>query len=150
MKDEMTVIEGLRDSIINGINDHLPESEVLTPIGEDNVLIDFPDTDKMPKSTMFYIQPNWADFENLTTESDSSVFNVAVFILCKRDKEVNLTKKIYGYFNALYSLLRRNTSLDGVVDFTEVTNSEFYPAVEANKSIQGVEVSVSLRYTKDF
>lgn len=150
MKDEMTVIEGLRATIINGINEHLLESEVLTPLSEDNVLIDFPDTDRMPKSTMFYIQPNWADFENLTTESDASVFNVAVFILCKRDKEVNLTKKIYGYFNALYSLLRRNTSLDGVVDFTEVTNSEFYPAVEANKSIQGVEVSVSVRYTKDF
>lgn len=146
----MTVIEGLRATIINGLNAHLPESEVLAPIGEDNVLIDFPDTDRMPKSTMFYIQPNWADFENLTTESDSSIFSVAVFILCKRDKSENLTKKIYGYFNALYSLLRRNTSLDGVVDFTEVTNSEFYPAVEANRSIQGVEVSVSLRYTKDF
>ena len=150
MKDEMTVIEGLRKAILAGLNDHLPESEVLAPISEDNVLIDFPDTDRMPKSTMFYIQPNWAEFENLSTESDSSVFSVAVFILCKRDKEVNLTKKIYGYFNALYSLLRRNTSLDGVVDFTEVTNSEFYPAVEANRSIQGVEVSVSLRYTKDF
>ncbi len=150
MKDEMTVIEGLRSTIINGINDHLPESEVLTPLGEDNVVVDFPDTDRMPKSTMLYLQPNWAEFENLSTESDSSIFSVAVFILCKRDKSENLTKKIYGYFNALYSLLRRNTSLDGVVDFTEVTNSEFYPAVEANRSIQGVEVSVSLRYTKDF
>ena len=146
----MTVIEALRQAIINGINDHLPQGEVLAPIEADNVLIDFPDTDRMPKSTMFYIQPNWAEFENLSTESDSSVFSVAVFILCKRDKEVNLTKKIYGYFNALYSLLRRNISLDGTVDFTEVTNSEFYPAVEANRSIQGVEVSVSLRYTKDF
>ena len=150
MKDEMTVIEALRETIINGINDHLPESEVLPPLGEENVLIDFPDTDRMPKSTVVYIQPNWAEFENLSTESDSSLFSVAVFILCKRDREANLTKKIYGYFNALYSLLRRNTSLDGVVDFTEITNSEFYPAVEANRSIQGVEVAVSLRYTKDF
>ena len=150
MKDEMTVIEGLRGAIIKGINDHLPKSEVLTPLDENNVVIDFPDTDRMPKSTMLYIQPNWAEFENLSTESDSSIFSVAVFILCKRDKSENLTKKTYGYFNALYSLLRRNISLDGVVDFTEVTNSEFYPAVEANRSIQGVEVSVSLRYTKDF
>ena len=150
MKDEMTVIEGLRGAIIKGINDHLPKGEVLTPLDENNVVIDFPDTDRMPKSTMLYIQPNWAEFENLSTESDSSIFSVAVFILCKRDKSENLTKKIYGYFNALYSLLRRNTSLDGVVDFTEVTNSEFYPAVDANRSIQGVEVSVSLRYTKDF
>jgi len=142
----MTVIEGLRGAIINGINDHLPQSEVLAPLGEENVLIDFPDTDRMPKSTMLYIQPNWAEFENLSTESDSSLFSVAVFILCKRDKSENLTKKIYGYFNALYSLLRRNTTLGGVVDFTEITNSEFYPAVEANRSIQGV----SLRYTKDF
>ncbi len=150
MKDELEVIEGLRRAIVSGINDHLAESEVLAPLDENNVVIDFPDTDRMPKSTMIYIQPNWSEFENLSTESDSSLFSVAVFILSKRDKSENLTKKIYGYFNALYSLLRRNISLDGVVDFTEVTNAEFYPAVEANRSIQGVEVSVSLRYTKDF
>lgn len=150
MKDELSVIEGLRKTIVGGINDYLNDSEVLCPLNEKNVAIDFPDTDQMPKSTMIYLQPNWSEFENLSTESDSSVFSAAVFILCKRDKNENLTKKIYGYFNALYMLLRKNTSLDGIVDFTEVTNAEFYPAVEGNKSVQAVEVSVSLRYTKDF
>ena len=117
---------------------------------EHNVAIDFPDTDLMPKATMFYIVPNWADYEALSTESDNSTFNVALFILCKKDRQENLTRKIYGYFNALYSLLRTNIGLDGYVDFTDVNDAEFYPAVEGNRNVQGVEVSVSIRYTKDF
>ena len=75
---------------------------------------------------------------------------MAVFIVCRKDKQENLTRKVYGYFNAIYSLLRSNWSLDGEVDFAEITDADFYPAVEGNRNIQAIEVSVSVRYTKDF
>lgn len=106
----------------------------------DNTIIDFPDVDQMPMKTMLYIQPNWANYEALTTESDNSLFNIAVFIVCKKDKQENLTRKVYGYFNALYSLLRTNWSLDGEADFTEITDADFYPAVEGNRNVQAIEV----------
>ena len=35
-------------------------------------------------------------------------------------------------------------------DFIEITDADFYPAVEGNRNIQAIEVSVSVRYTKDF
>ena len=100
--------------------------------------------------TMLYIQPNWADYENLSTESDFSTFGIALFIICKKDTQENLTKKIYGYFNALYSLLRTNISLDGEVDFSSITDADFYPAVEGNRNVQAIEVSIAVSYTKDF
>jgi len=148
MKNELTILTQLKTVIQTQLNGHLETG--LEQINEHNVQIEFPDVDQMPKTIMFYIQPNWADYETLSTESDYSNFNVAVFIICKKDKQENLTRKIYGYFNALYSLLRSNIGLSGHVDFCDITNADFYPAVEGNRNVQAVEASVSIRYTKDF
>ena len=148
MRNELTILNALQSVIRTQLGGFL--SEELEAIGERNVTIDFPDVDQMPVRTMFYIQPNWEDFEALSTESDSSTFNMAVFVICKKDRQENLTKKIYGYFNALYALLRTNWSLDGMVDFTEITDADFYPAVEGNRNVQAIEASVCVRYTKDF
>lgn len=148
MKNELTVLNALQTVIQGQLNEHL--SEGLPTISDRNVSIDFPDTDLMPMKTMLYIQPNWADYENLSTESDLSTFGISVFIVCKKDTQENLTKKIYGYFNALYSLLRTNISLNGEVDFASITDADFYPAVEGNKNIQAIEVTIAVSYTKDF
>ena len=148
MRNELTILNSLKTVIQSQLNDYLAlETE---PISERNVAIDFPDIDLMQMKNMLYIQPNWANYEGISTESDASIFNVAVFIVCRKDKQENLTRKIYGYFNALYSLLRNNWSLDGEVDFTEITDADFYPAVEGNRNVQAIEASVSVRYTKDF
>ena len=148
MKNELTILNQLKTVIQTQLNLHLESG--LEQISERNVQIDFPDIDQMPKNIMLYIQPNWSEYEALSTESDSSTFNVAVFIICKKDKQENLTRKIYGYFNALYSLLRSNISLDESVDFTDINDADFYPAVEGNRNVQAIEASVSIRYTKDF
>ena len=148
MKNELSILNALKGVLQVQLNAHLDEG--MDQIGERNVAVDFPDTDQMPMKTMVYIQPNWANYEALSTESDASTFNMALFIICKKDKQENLTRKVYGYFNALYSLLRTNWSLDGEVDFTEITDADFYPAVEGNRNVQAIEVSISVRYTKDF
>ena len=148
MKNELTILNQMKMVIENQLNGYL-EGE-LPEIDEKNVQIDFPDIDQMPKNVMFYLQPNWSEYDSLSTESDSSVFNIAVFIICKKDRQENLTKKIYGYFNALYALLRKNIGLDGYVDFCDINDAQFYPAVEGNRNVQAVEVSVSIRYTKDY
>ena len=148
MKNELTILNALKTVIQTQLSGYLTDN--LASIGERNVAIDFPDTDQMPMKTMLYIQPNWANYENLSTESDLSTFGIALFIVCKKDTQENLTRKIYGYFNALYSLLRTNISLDGEVDFSSITDADFYPAVEGNKNVQAIEVSIAVSYTKDF
>ena len=148
MKNELSILNALKGVLQVQLNAHLNEG--MDQIGERNVAVDFPDTDQMPMKTMVYIQPNWANYETLSTESDDSTFNMAVFIVCKKDSQENLTRKVYGYFNAMYQLLKTNWSLDGEVDFTAITDADFYPAVEGNRSIQAIEASVSVRYTKDY
>jgi len=148
MINELNVIKGLADTILNSVNNYLPED--FTGITEKQVLIDFPSVDQMPAGTMIYLQPNYAEYEALATTNDRSVFNISVFLLCKRDQRMNLTLKMYGYFNALFECIRRSMDLGGVVDFTHIDNVEFYPAVEANKNVMGAELSVACEYTKDF
>ncbi len=148
MKNELTILNALAGVIQRQLSEYLTHD--LAPISERNVVIDFPDTDQMPMKTMLYIQPNWANYENLSTESDLSTFGIAVFIVCKKDTQENLTKKTYGYFNALYELLRTNISLDGEVDFASITDADFYPAVEGNRNVQAIEVSIAVTYTKDY
>lgn len=148
MVNELNVIESLRETILTKINDYLPDD--FTGLTDKQVLIDFPSVDQMPAGTMIYIQPNYADYEALATMNDRSIFNVAVFLLCKRDQKRNLTLKMYGYFNALFECIRRNQDLGEVVDFSHIDNVEFYPAVEANRNVMGAELSVACEYTKDF
>ena len=148
MKNELTVIMALKDVIVSHLNDYLPEG--FEEITEANVEIDFPIVDLMPKKNMFYIQPDQADFEGLTTSSDLSNFNVSVFIVNKKDTRQNLTILNNGYYNALCELLRSNRTLDGTVDFVDIPNAVFYPAIEANPNVRGAEVSLTIRYTKEY
>lgn len=148
MTNELTVLTALKNTIINNLNDYLATG--ITGISKDNVLIKFPDPDQMPKRVMFYIQPDWAEYENLATTNDATEFHVNIFILCKRSAHETLELESYAYFNALYELLRRNMTLGGEVDFTEVDTANFYAAVEATGNITGTEVAVTINFTKDF
>ena len=148
MKNELSVLLALQDVIAKKLNDFLPQD--FASISDKNVLIDFPNVDQMPMKNMFYIQPDYAEFEALTTSSDVSSFRVSVFILSKKDTKANLTILNYGYYNALCELLRSNMTLDGTVDFTDINDVTFYPAVEANPNVRGAELSLEIRYTNDY
>ena len=148
MINELKVMEKLREVIEKELNDYLDdEFQGLVP---GQVLIEFPNVDKMPYPVMVYIQPDYAEYEDQTICADKATFRLAVFLLCKRDTRCNLTLKTYGYYNALYALLRHNTSLDQTVDFATVVDTNFYPAVEANPNVQGAEVSVQTVFEKNF
>ena len=148
MISELEIMERMVEVITEELNDHLPEG--LDPIQEGQVILDIPDTDQMPYPVMFYVFPDFAEYEESTTESDKATFRLTVFILCKRDSRYNLTVKTHGYYNALYDLLRTNTDLGALVDFTTVESATFYPAVDANRDIKGAEADVRTTYEIDF
>ena len=147
MKNELVALKGLRDTIENHINEYLPED--LESIGEGQVVIDYPNVDKMAFPTMFFVYPDYAEYEPSTTCSDNVDFRISVFLLCKRDTVENLIVKTYGYYNSLYHLLKDNTSLDGVIDQTRINDADF-DEIEGNPNVHGALVSVSTIFEKDF
>ena len=148
MISELDIMEQMVKVITEELNDHLPEG--LESIVEGQVILDIPDPDQMPYPVMIYVFPDYVEYEEQTTESDRGNFRLTVFILCKRDSRYNLTVKTHGYYNALYDLLRTNTTLGALVDFTTVESATFYPAVDANRDIKGAEADVRTEYELDF
>ena len=168
VKNELSVLQQLREVIDAGINpeeeDILQEEtldEELTdetpsadpepePPEEIPVLIDFPGVDKMPARNVVYMLPDYAEYESLATVNDRAEFRVNLWILCKRAPKADLTTKVYQIYNDIYELLRSDTDLGGYVDFCEVRSADFYPSVEMNENVQGIEVSLAVQYTKDW
>lgn len=147
MINEIDVTKQLVKVIQEHLNEYLPEGYSIT---DGQVILDFPDVDKMPYNVCFYVNPEYSEAEDSTTTSDMITFRLGVFVLVKRDTQSNLTEKYFTYYNALYYLLRNNTSLDGFIDDTKVISADFYPAIEGNPNVRGSEISIATIFEKDF
>ena len=154
MKTEWQILEQLKEVIGTQLNDYLNADEenyeLLEKINKDNIEIDFPDVDNFKKSTMIWIEPLTEDIEDLTTSSDSAQMQISIYILCKKNKSEILIRKVFGYFTALFALLKDNQTLDEFVDFIKISTMEFYPAVTADRSISGIEVTAQILYEKPY
>ena len=154
VKNELTVLNQLRDVIDAGLNPVTPSTrsdpEPTPTAPQIPVLIEIPSVDKMPAKNVVYLLPDYAEYENLATTNDNAEFRVSMFILSKRAAKADLVTKVYQVYNQIYDLLRKDMDLNGFVDFTEVNNAEFYPAIEMNESVQGISATVTTHYTKDF
>ena len=148
MTNELTVLQAIQTVLISNVNQYLEQG--WTALSAKNVIMEWPDVDNMTDDVTVFLNGNYAEYEELATINDVSTFTVSVFLLVKRDTVSNLTIKMYKYFNGIYQALRQSMSLGGVVDFTMVTDADFFPAVEANKNVQGVEITLAVHYTKDF
>ena len=153
MKTEMMVLERLRETIIKSIADHYSADEGgadLVPLDEKSVVIDFPDVDNMRKDCMVYIEPDYENFEALSLMADQATMNVTVTILVKGAPHTTLIKRVFGYFTALCSMLASDRELDGFVDYTEVTDMDYYPYVTAGKSQSAIEATLRIRWDRIF
>lgn len=148
MTNEIDILNGLKEVISRELNNYLDDG--IEPINEKAVEVDAPDVDRMKYPTSIYIQPNYSSFENLTVRSDFAEGRYAVFILCKRDTQTNLTIKTLSYAKALYECLKKNPTLNEVSDFTMIESSDFFMRVEGNENIKGVEISVVVQYAMEY
>ena len=153
MKNELTIIKQLRDVVDAELNPVTPTRDGQDPeptAPEIPVVIDFPSVDRMPASNVVWMLPDYAEYEWLGTESDNASLRVRMWILSKRAPQSDLFSTVYRIYNQIYELLRQDTSLSGYVDFTEVNSADFVDAVEMNRNVQGVFVTLVIRYTKDY
>lgn len=148
MTNEIDILNGLKEVISRELNNYLDDG--IEHIDERAVEIDAPDVDHMKYSTSIYIQPNYSSYDNLTVRSDFAEGRYAVFILCKRDTQTNLTIKTLSYAKALYECLKKNPTLNEVSDFTMIESSDFFMRVEGNENIKGVEISVVVQYAMEY
>lgn len=148
MKTEYSVLEALKNTIVTHVNEYLPETA--EQITASHIDIDYPDIDNCKHNTQIFITPNTASYEGKTWGSDLAVFNVDIFILCKKAPNTTLIQNVFMYSNAIYQMLRNNQGLDGYIDFSEVDNLEYYPAIDPVGKQVAISLSLSLQWEKDF
>jgi len=147
MINELDVTNQLIKVIQNHLNEYLIEKY---QISKGQVVMGAPDVDKAPFPVTIYVEPTYSQIEESTTCSDSIDFRLTIWVLCKRDTQMNLMEKQFVYYNSIYYLLRNNTSLDGFIDETKVIDADFDLAVEANPNVRGSDIQVSISFEKDF
>ena len=154
MKTELMILNRLKEVIATQLNDYLEEdadySGILEEIDEKNVVIDYPDIDNMPKNTMFYIQPDFEEMADLSMATDFADMKVIIYIICKGAKSETLIKRVFGYYSALFALIRNNQTLDYMVDFSKINNMDYYPSVTASSIMSAIEVGANIQWSKLF
>lgn len=154
MKTELAVLEQLKKVIAEQLGNYYPQvedyQELLEEITEANVVIGFPELDSMKKNVMFYITPDYEEITDLSVATDFASLNSDIYIMCKGSKNETLIKKVFGYYTALYALIRDNQTLDNFVDFFRINNMDFYPAVTASTTMTAIEANTSIQWAKCF
>ncbi len=150
MISEMQVLERLQQILARDLGQHVDTEKFSGPLDEKNILIDYPDVDKMPKNTMFYIQPDYESLEELSMGSDLATMHATVFILCKGAASRILIQRVFALWSALYVLARSNQSLDGFIDSLRITDMDYYPAVTASATITAIEARMQMQWAKQF
>lgn len=155
MKLENEILESLKKYLIENINNSIDivnddVSLRLDTVTKDSINIDYPDTDSMKNSIMFYILPDNEVFSDFTLGGDLAQFNNTIYIIVKKDNQENLIKKVFKYYGALIHCIKSDPSLGSIVDETKMMSMEFYPAVEANKNIVAIELHLEITYEQDY
>ncbi len=152
MKTEYQVLTALQQIIATRLSEYIDDQEAseVPAISQDQVLIDFPDVDRMRSHTMCYIQPDYEHLEQLSMGSDQATMQVTLFILCKGASHEKLIRRVFSYYTACYLLLTHNRTLDGFIDFTQITDMDYYPAVTASATMTAIEVSIELQWSKNW
>lgn len=114
-----------------------------------SVVLDYPEETKVKKSTTIFIVPDGGALENLTTGSDVCYLDCSLYVICKRKNSDTLMLNVFNCFEALYKLLRGNSSLDGYVSDCTVLNFDYYPQTET-ESQKAIEVQMQIQWEKDF
>lgn len=150
MKNTLAIYDGVRDCLVKHINDYLNNNcpfDVIVPSIEDkNVVVDFPELDKIPFNNTIYIIPDYFEISPQTVCTNLVTSAIKIYVFCKRDAHDNLIKRASTYFNAVCQTIMRYPTLDGTVNYAEMTSADYYPAVTANGSISAYEINVNLRY----
>lgn len=150
MKNIAYALQAVKDCLLNHIAEFIPENNLfdvsIPTISKDNIVVDFPDIDKLPNSTMIYIVPDYSAQQPQTTCTQLNDDYIKVWLFCKRDKQENLVARVTTISSAIMQTILNYRTLDNKVNLCDFQSSDFYPAVTATSIISAVEITLDVKY----
>ena len=116
------------------------------------IVIAYPDDDRMQYGTMLFIVPENGTWEVLTTESLLETVSVRVYIVVKPQAAYTsmdlLVKAVFDYFAALSNAIVTDPTLGNEIDEARINSFDFYPAVEGVAKAAGLDISMTLQFER--
>lgn len=117
------------------------------------VVISYPDDDRMQYPTMLFIVPESGSWEVLTTESLLEQIAVRLYIVVKPQPTLTsmelMAKSCFDYFAALSNALVTDPTLGNEIDEARINSFDFYPAVEGIAKSVGLDISITLQFERN-
>lgn len=147
MSREYSALQSLRAYLVAHM-DTTPQASLT----DTQVVVDYPDVDKMPHNVMVYIVPDSAAFQPLTTQSSLANMSAIIYILQRQSQTINtmpaLIESVFDYFGSLLSAVRLDATIGGAVDEMVVESFDFYPVVSGISTAAGIEVKCTMTYER--
>ena len=141
MSREYDVLAALRDYLPDHM-DAAPE----TNLTANQIVIAYPDSDKMRYPVMLYIVPEGGAWETLTTSSLLERMTLTVYILLRNSEthreQADMVEALLEYFAAFTNALHLDPTLEGVIDDAKINSYDFYPFSQDLTSVFGLEINL--------
>ena len=115
----------------------------------EQICIDYPDVDKMPKPVMVYLVPENGTNEFLTSQSVLETLTVTGYILAKYDSAhktmQSLVEEVFEYYSNIVYLMVLDSTFGGEFIGCKIVSFDFYPAVSDLANSVGIEIKIEIK-----
>lgn len=116
----------------------------------DQIVIGYPDEDRMRYSTMFFLVPEQGTWETLTYESLLESLAVRLYIVIKPQSTLTsvelMVRALFDYFAALRNAVVTDPTAGNSFDEVKINSFDFYPAIEGMAKSVGLDISMQIQF----
>ena len=124
-----------------------------TNLTASQIVIGYPDQDKMPYPVMLYIVPEGGQWQRTTTENIEEQFSLKLYFMVKQSAtHTSMTAQVqavFEYFGAFANAMNYDGTCGHAFDDSAINSWDFYPAVEGMTNTVGLDVSITLLFERD-
>lgn len=101
----------------------------------------YPDTDKYGKYSVYVIVPEYS-FEELSNESNAMESLLRIYVTFLGQNVATLGTAAAVYAEALFDIVKADSTLGGIVDYSMISRCQFFDGVEGVQSAKALYIEV--------
>lgn len=135
MTKEQQALAGLRNYLATHMS-------VVPPLVDGQVIVGYPDIDRLPYPTMLYLYIDSGSLVQDSTSSSLETVRVKGYVLAKGAALTSLIDTVFGWYEAAVIAITSDTSAGGSALQTRITEFDFYPALDGLANSAGLEITL--------
>ena len=110
-------------------------------LADGQVVVEYPDVDSMPYSTMLYIVPEREDVEQSSMTMSRVTLAITMYVILKNQQMATMIQAAFDYLAAVQNAINKDRTLGESLAECEINAAEFYPAIVGLTNSVGIEIT---------